>query len=502
MNENLAIDGNTKNTLGAVTNDVNQFIRRLRLNPVSGALLCEASITSSNTMIGSTIPGAIEGSVLFAGPGGTLAQDNTYFFWDDTDHFLGLGTNAPAATLHVSGSAEFDLGSDETGDIYYRGPSGALVNLNPGTDGQVLTLVAGLPDWQSGGGSSGVTRIIAGTDITISPSGGTGNVTVSVDTGALALDPTFISNLLANDSFMQGIADSSSFVTELVSNTAFLSDLANSTTFVNDLIANSTFTTNLANNANFYSALASNTSFISDLTSNSTFQSDIITVINGSGSLSVNLSSQVTGVLPVSHGGTGDSSLTAYAPIFGGTTTTGAVQSGTVGTSGQVLTSNGAGALPTFQSPPGSGNKIATSTSVITTSGSYTISVPGGKLGTSNGIRYKMLLNTAFFATSQAITVSATYGGTSVGSVTITNTSGGGVSSGATMEGYIIADGATNAQKGHLEFGSRIFTGYTLNTANATAAVDSTTSQNLVITITVGATSTMGSNGYVVESIS
>jgi hypothetical protein len=55
--------------------------------------------------------------------------------------------------------------------------------------------------------------------------------------------------------------------------------------------------------------------------------------------------------LPVAGGGTGVGTLTAYAPIFGGTTTTNPVQSGTVGTSGQVLTSNGAGALPTFQTP-------------------------------------------------------------------------------------------------------------------------------------------------------
>jgi hypothetical protein len=51
----------------------------------------------------------------------------------------------------------------------------------------------------------------------------------------------------------------------------------------------------------------------------------------------------------VADGGTGVSSLTAFAPIFGGTTSTGAVQSGTAGTSGQVLTSNGAGVLPSFQ---------------------------------------------------------------------------------------------------------------------------------------------------------
>lgn len=69
----------------------------------------------------------------------------------------------------------------------------------------------------------------------------------------------------------------------------------------------------------------------------------------------------VSGTLPVNKGGTGVSSLTAYAPLFGGTTGTGAVQSGTVGTAGQVLTSNGPGALPTFQAP-GTGSPGGTNT--------------------------------------------------------------------------------------------------------------------------------------------
>lgn len=51
----------------------------------------------------------------------------------------------------------------------------------------------------------------------------------------------------------------------------------------------------------------------------------------------------------VPGGGTGVASLTAYAPIFGGTTSTAAVQSGAVGSAGQVLTSNGAGTIATFQ---------------------------------------------------------------------------------------------------------------------------------------------------------
>jgi hypothetical protein len=74
--------------------------------------------------------------------------------------------------------------------------------------------------------------------------------------------------------------------------------------------------------------------------------------------------------LPVAGGGTGVATLTAYAPIFGGTTGTGAVQSGTVGTAGQVLTSNGAGALPTFQAASGGGT--APDVQTFTSSGTWT----------------------------------------------------------------------------------------------------------------------------------
>src|ERR1700690_156390 len=57
------------------------------------------------------------------------------------------------------------------------------------------------------------------------------------------------------------------------------------------------------------------------------------------------------GTAVVAGGGTGDTSFTAYSVITGGTTSTGALQNVSgVGTSGQVLTSNGAAALPSWQS--------------------------------------------------------------------------------------------------------------------------------------------------------
>lgn len=54
--------------------------------------------------------------------------------------------------------------------------------------------------------------------------------------------------------------------------------------------------------------------------------------------------------------GTGTTSFLAYGVLTGGTTTTGPIQSLTsLGSSGQVLTSNGAGAIPTFQAAAGGG---------------------------------------------------------------------------------------------------------------------------------------------------
>lgn len=100
----------------------------------------------------------------------------------------------------------------------------------------------------------------------------------------------------------------------------------------------------------------------------------------------------------VSNGGTGDTSLTAYAVLCGGTTTTGAVQSiASVGTSGNVLTSNGASALPTFQ-PVTASTTAPTIQKFTSGSGTYTkptspaplyirvVMVGGGGAGGSTGV--------------------------------------------------------------------------------------------------------------------
>ena len=58
-------------------------------NGVTGKLIKQSALTT--------------GSVLFAGVGGILQQDNANLFWDDTNNRLGLGTIVPSTTFMVVG---------------------------------------------------------------------------------------------------------------------------------------------------------------------------------------------------------------------------------------------------------------------------------------------------------------------------------------------------------------------------------------------------------------
>jgi hypothetical protein len=114
--------------------------------------------------------------------------------------------------------------------------------------------------------------------------------------------------------------------------------------------------------------------------------------ITTSGTLAISLSGTA---LPVANGGTGLTTSTAYGTIVAGTTGTGAWQNAGTGTTGQVLTSNGASALPTWQTVSGTGTVtsvaatvpafLSVSGSPITTSGTLAVSLSGSALPVANG---------------------------------------------------------------------------------------------------------------------
>lgn len=74
---------------------------------------------------------------------------------------------------------------------------------------------------------------------------------------------------------------------------------------------------------------------------------------NASNLTNINASNISSGTLAVARGGTGASTLTAHGVVIGEGTSAVAITS--AGTAGQVLTSNGASADPTFQTPAGGG---------------------------------------------------------------------------------------------------------------------------------------------------
>jgi hypothetical protein len=131
-------------------------------------------------------------------------------------------------------------------------------------------------------------------------------------------------------------------------------------------------------------------------------------------------------VIPVANGGTGATSQTAYSVICGGTTSTGAYQSvASLGTAGQVLTSNGAGALPTWGSA-----SSGTVTSVSWTGGIVSIATatttPAFTIaGTSGGIPY--FSSSSTWASSAALAANALVIGGGAGTAPSTTTTGTGV---------------------------------------------------------------------------
>lgn len=113
----------------------------------------------------------------------------------------------------------------------------------------------------------------------------------------------------------------------------------------------------------------------------------------------------ITLPVPVADGGTGTTGATAYAVQCGGTTSIGPHQSiASVGTSGQVLTSNGAGALPTFQSGVSAATQAEQEAGSLTTV--YTS--PGRQQYHPSACKYWMNLHgTDTFAINQSYNISS-----------------------------------------------------------------------------------------------
>lgn len=119
--------------------------------------------------------------------------------------------------------------------------------------------------------------------------------------------------------------------------------------------------------------------------------------INITGTPTVNPTVNLDVPVTVPHGGTGNTTFTAYSLIVAGTTNTGAFQNVVgVGTSGQFLQSQGAAALPQWVTDPGaSGASTFHTDSGDATAASNAITIHGGSNISTSGATSVVTINVA-----------------------------------------------------------------------------------------------------------
>jgi hypothetical protein len=142
--------------------------------PFTGSISVGATNDTVSLAIGTVVSGGTPGSVLFIGAGGTLAQDNANFFWDDAQNALVLGHNVAQSgavfnayrpsdntVLWFAGDTtinnletvpkqiryfnraflpELEVGDDETAGLYIRqDPTGGAGDQKVGIYGEVTS---------------------------------------------------------------------------------------------------------------------------------------------------------------------------------------------------------------------------------------------------------------------------------------------------------------------------------------------------------------------------
>lgn len=145
------------------------------------------------------------------------------------------------------------------------------------------------------------------------------------------------------------------------------------------------------------------------------------------------LTTGVTGTLPVANGGTGATTFTDAGVLIGNTT--GAVQVTTAGSSGQVLTSNGAGVDPTFQDAGGGGGWSDAGDLVALTTSTDNVIIGGGtsigKLGIDGDADEDQLKIQSFSTQGNALIEAEEDGGVDIFSVYVNPAMSGARNTGA-----------------------------------------------------------------------
>jgi len=472
--------GSASKTLTATVNAQGQLTALADTNiaiantQVSGLGTMSTQNANNVAVTGGAIDGTTIGGTTAAAVTGTTITANTQFTGSGagltgTAASLSIGGNAATATSATSATTATtatNLAGGAAGSVSYQASSGSTSMLAAGANGQVLTLAAGIPSWATP--TVGTVTSVSGTG-TVSGISLSGTVTSS---GSLTLGGTLD---LSAPPAIGGTTANTVRGTTITATTKFVGPYFDAASSAGGALRNASGTAQLQ----WGSGGGSNLTL------------DVSTNINGANA-QIDISPTGTGhvhmkptgagsveIAPTNAGTLDNLAIGGTTPLAGTFTTlrfnTSLSVNGSTGTSGQVLTSSGAG-LPTWSTP----TAYATVTDDTTT----------------NATRYPLFSDvTAGNLTTEFVSSTKYQFNPSTGVLTATGFSGSGaaltsipnaalVNSSVTIGSTSVALGATvTTFAGLVSVTSTTFVGaLTGNASTATSATTATNATNTAVT--------------------
>lgn len=310
------------------------------------AVNAQGQITSASdgdiSIAGSQITSGTVGSSYLSGTYSGITGVGTLGGLTVTNPIVGSITgNAATATTATSATTATNLAGGAAGSVPYQASSGSTSLLAAGTNGQVLTLAAGVPSWATP--TTGTVTSVSGTG-TVSGISLSGTVTSS---GSLTLGGTLD---LSSPPAIGGTTPASITGTVITANTQFVSE----NYYAQSVLGGNLRTSGGTSLLNWDGGGSGNITFNGGISA-SPANKNIVLSPTGTGTVSISPAGALT-VNPTTASTMNNVAIGGTTPLAGTFTdlrVNGTVSlAGSTGTSGYVLTSNGASA-PTWQAAAG-----------------------------------------------------------------------------------------------------------------------------------------------------